>query len=164
MAAFVPTPRVTDPRLSASDPLAQHRPAGPLADTPDWHEVVVAALRVYLPGLIAVYAFGSRLHGTQNADSDLDLAVLVAGYAAPDLLWHLSGELADKLACPVDLLDLRAASTVMQYQVLTQGAALWAAQPQAALFECYVMSEKLSLDEARAGLLADIARDGRIYV
>lgn len=98
-----------------------------------------------------------------RADSDLDLAVLVAGYADPLQLWDLSHMLADMAGCPVDLLGLRAASTVMQYQVLLQGQRLWAQGMEADLFECFVMGEKLALDEARAGTLADIAESGRVY-
>ena len=60
-------------------------------------------------------------------------------------------------------LDLRAASTVMQYQVITTGQSLWAAGLQAGLFECYVLSEKMALDTARAPLMADIAANGSIY-
>lgn len=112
---------------------------------------------------MAVYAFGSQVAGTAGTDSDLDLAVLVAGYADPLHLWDLSHRLADLTGCPVDLLDLRAASTVMQYQVLMHGKRLWAQGLEADLFECFVMGEKLALDEARAGTLADIAADGRVY-
>jgi len=124
---------------------------------------VVPALRAVLPDALAVYAFGSRVQGTARAHSDLDLAVLVPGYADPLMLWSLAGDLAIQLGYHVDLLDLRAASTVMQYQVLTTGQRLWAQDTAAALFECYVMSEKLDFDAARAGLLADIAREGRIH-
>jgi predicted nucleotidyltransferase len=112
---------------------------------------------------MAIYAFGSRVAGTARVDSDLDLAVLVAGYADPLQLWDVSHQLAELAACPVDLLDLRAASTVMQYQVLMHGKCLWAQGLDAALFECFVMGEKLALDEARAGTLGDIAKDGRVY-
>ena len=77
---------------------------------------LVAHLRQALPGLLAVYAFGSRVHGTASPNSDLDMAVLVAGYADPIALWTLASDLADLAGCPVDLLDMRAASTVMQHQ------------------------------------------------
>ncbi|HEY6527754.1 MAG TPA: nucleotidyltransferase domain-containing protein [Cellvibrionaceae bacterium] len=66
---------------------------------------------------MAIYAFGSRIQGNSTPDSDLDLAVLVAGYAKPEQLWHLAQDLADLTGYPVDLLDLRAASTVMQFQI-----------------------------------------------
>ena len=112
---------------------------------------------------LAVYAFGSRIQGTEDAKSDLDLAVLVAGYADPLTLWDLSSKLADLAGCEVDLLDMRKASTVMQYQILTTGVRLWSKQLEAELFECYVLSEKTALDTARAGLLADIRQQGKIY-
>ncbi len=39
---------------------------------------VVAVLRRAFPQVLAIYAFGSRVQGMARADSDLDLAVLVA--------------------------------------------------------------------------------------
>ena len=127
-------------------------------------EALVGLLRSRLDGLLAVYAFGSRVQGTADDGSDLDLAVLVKGYVDPLVLWELASEAADIAGCPVDLLDLRRASTVMQQQVLTKGERWWAALGnEAGLFECAVLSEKLELDRARAPLLRDIERDGRVY-
>jgi predicted nucleotidyltransferase len=126
-------------------------------------ERAVGMLQRRVPGLLAVYGFGSRIQGTARADSDLDMAVLVAGYADVLLLWQLSGELADIAGCAVDLLDLRAASTVMQYQIITTGVRWWAKDAQAALFESAILSEKTALDMARAGLLGDIALRGSVY-
>lgn len=125
---------------------------------------LVELLRSRLDGVLAVYAFGSRIQGTVGERSDLDLAVLVQGYADPLMLWDLAGDAADIAGCPVDLLDLRRASTVMQQQVLVKGERWWVAEgPEAGLFECAVLSEKLELDRARAPLLRDIERDGRVY-
>ncbi|MBH3341825.1 nucleotidyltransferase domain-containing protein [Pseudomonas mendocina] len=126
--------------------------------------VLIELLRSRLDGLLAVYAFGSRIQGTADECSDLDLAVLVPGYADPLTLWELASEAADIAGCQVDLLDLRRASTVMQQQVLMKGERWWAAEGvEAGLFECAVLSEKLELDRARALLLRDIERDGRVY-
>lgn len=124
---------------------------------------ILQTLQARMPNLLAVYAFGSRIQGTAHSDSDLDLAVLVAGYAEPLELWNLSGDLADLAGCPVDLLDLRAASTVMQYQVITTGQCWWAKDAQAAIYEAAVLSEKTALNSARAGLLADIEKEGTVY-
>jgi uncharacterized protein YutE (UPF0331/DUF86 family)/predicted nucleotidyltransferase len=123
-------------------------------------DAIVQTLQNRLPDLLAIYAFGSRVQGTAGAGSDLDLAVLVAGYAAPLALWTVSGELAELAGCPVDLLDLRAASTVMQHQVLTTGKRWWAKDGQAALFEAAMLSEMTALNTARAGLLDDIQNQG----
>lgn len=124
---------------------------------------IVECLQARLDNLLAVYAFGSRVQGTAGPESDLDLAVLVAGYADPLALWALAGDLADMAGCPVDLVDLRAASTVMQYQIITQGQRWWASDAQAALYEAAILSEKTELDTARAGLLNDIQNRGSVY-
>lgn len=126
-------------------------------------EALIHTLQAQVPNLLAIYAFGSRIEGTAGPESDLDLAVLVAGYAEPLALFGLAGDLADVAGCAVDLLDLRAASTVMQYQIITTGQRWWASDVQAALFEAAVLSEKTALDTARAGLLADIQQRGTVY-
>lgn len=124
---------------------------------------VVQTLRRAFPNILAIYAFGSRVVGTARDDSDLDLAVLVAGYAEPLQLWEQTSQLSEILGCSVDLLDLRAASTVMQNQVLTRGRRLWAIEPAAGLFECFALSEKNRLDADRKDLIADIEKSGRVY-
>jgi len=124
---------------------------------------LVALLQSRVPGLLAVYGFGSRVLNQARPDSDLDLAVLVAGYADVQMLWELAGDLADLVGCTVDLLDLRAASTVLQYQIITTGQRWWVLDGQAALYESAILSEKTTLDTARAELLADIGKRGSVY-
>lgn len=126
-------------------------------------QIILERVQDRLPDLLALYAFGSRIQGQANAKSDLDLAVLVAGYADPLLLFDLAGELADAAGCAVDLLDLRAASTVMQYQITTTGVRWWQKNSQAALFEAAILSEKTALDEARYALIDDIQHRGSVY-
>lgn len=125
--------------------------------------LVISVLRSTWAEALAIHAFGSRVQGTARPDSDLDLAVLVPGYTDPLQRWDVASQLAGALGCELDVLDLRAASTEMQYQILTTGRCLWAQQPAGALFECYVLSEKLAFDAARGGLLTDIAEKGSIY-
>jgi predicted nucleotidyltransferase len=126
-------------------------------------QALLIHLQNHLPDLLAVYLFGSHAQGTAGPDSDVDLAVLLPGEGDPVSLWQLSGELADIAGTPVDLIDLRATTTVMQYQIVTRGRRLWAKDVQAGLFECFVLSEKTALDEARAGLLKDIQQEGSVY-
>lgn len=125
---------------------------------------ILELLHASLPGLMAVYAFGSRVSGDAGPDSDLDLAVLLPGYADPVRLWEIAGELEDRVGSAVDLLDLRAATTVMQYAVVTTGERHWAADGlAAALFEAAVLSERTALEEARAGLMAEIRASGTVH-
>ena len=130
---------------------------------PAVEDALVRAVQHALPAVFALYAFGSQVQSTVSVQSDLDLAVFGPGYADPLLLWELSGVLADIACCPVDLLDLRAASTVMQYQIITTGRCLWSRGVDSRLFESFVLSEKTGLDTARAGLLSDIQREGHVY-
>jgi predicted nucleotidyltransferase len=125
--------------------------------------IILKRVQDRLPDLLALYAFGSRIQGQANAESDLDLAVLVPGYADPLLLFDLAGELADVTGYAVDLLDLRAASTVMQYQIITTGVRWWQKDSQAALFEAAILSEKTALDEARQTLIDEIQHRGSVY-
>ncbi len=111
---------------------------------------------------LALYAFGSRVSGHATDESDLDLAVLWATYANPLQLWQLASDLATQWQIEVDLVDLRAASTVLQFQILTTGERLWA-DPLADSFEAFIYSEKDWLDQQRSALLADIQRSGTIY-
>lgn len=124
---------------------------------------VLAAVLAKIPNLMALYVFGSQGLGTPRPDSDLDLSVLVPGYVDPTLLWSLSNDIASLVNSDVDLLDLRAASTVMQYQVLSTGQTVWDIGLQVRLFEVAVLSEKLALDEAREPLLRTIVREGHVY-
>ena len=104
-------------------------------------DLIVQHLRSHLPGLLTIYAFGSRITGHATPDSDLDLAVLVEGHADIIALFNLSSDLADLAGCDVDMVDLRAASTVMQHQIIQTGVRWWAKDHQADLFEIYVCKE-----------------------
>ena len=124
---------------------------------------LVATLRERVPTLLAAYLFGSRANGHAGPDSDLDLAILTGAALDPVAVWELAQDLAEQANCDVDLVDLRVASTVMQYQVITTGVRLWQKDGQAALYESFILSDKTELDEARAGVLQDIQRGGQVY-
>ncbi len=64
----------------------------------------------------------------------------------------------------VDLVDLRAASTVMQMQVLLTEECLFCGDVQARdLFEMIVYASYARLNEERAGILEDIRTRGSVY-
>ncbi len=58
---------------------------------------------------------------------------------------------------------MRAASTVMPYPILTLGMAWWRKDVRAGLFEAAMLSEKMALDEARAGLIQDVTQRASVY-
>jgi len=126
-------------------------------------QMILQLLQQRLPSLMAVYLFGSQASGEATPSSDVDLAVLAPGYLEPIDLWDISSDLAEVLQMDVDLLDFRAASTVMQYQILSTGTRLLAIHPDLNSYEAGVLSEMTNLNEARQGLIQDIQRQGTVY-
>lgn len=126
-------------------------------------QAILNILQTAVPSLSAVYLFGSQASGEARPDSDWDLAILAD--TVPDALglWELADSLAALLGGPVDLLNLRAASTVMQYRIITTGQRLWCRDSSVANYESFILSEKTALDEARSALLNDIRQTGNIY-
>ena len=121
------------------------------------------AILSHYPDAIALYLFGSMASGRAGRDSDIDLALLLPGKANPVMLWQFAQTLAARAGRDVELVDLRAASTILQYQVITLGRRLWAADARAALYETFILSEKTELETRRAGLIGDIEKSGRIH-
>ena len=133
------------------------------AITPPAIQAMIEALCKALPDLQAIYLFGSQANGDAGPDSDIDLAILTEAPRDSVKLWELASDLALISGKHVDLLDLRATNTVMQYQVITTGERIWTTGSSAALYESFILSEKTRLDEARAGLLQDIAARGTVH-
>jgi uncharacterized protein len=127
------------------------------------YHILINQIKSALPSVLAIYAFGSQITGHANENSDLDLAVLIDGQVETFDLWDLASQLSEIAGCDVDLLNMRLASTVMQYQILQTGRTLWAKQPDAGIFESFILSEKINLDVLRKELLEDIDQRGSIY-
>lgn len=131
---------------------------------PSVRKTILEILRDAVPELLAVYQFGSTVGGTEHTESDLDLAFL-ASSPLPNLdRWTLQEDLAAELRRDIDLIDLRAASTVMQAQVVDRGTVLFEADRTARQqFEMNVCSAYALLNEERAGILEDVQARGRVY-
>jgi len=127
------------------------------------YHILITQIKSSLPNVLAIYAFGSQITGHANQHRDLDLAVLIDGHVETFDLWDLASQLAEIVGCDVDLLNMRLASTVMQYQILQTGRTLWEKQPDAGIFESFILSEKINLDVLRKELLEDIDQRGSIY-
>jgi hypothetical protein len=76
----------------------------------------------------------------------------------------LQERIAGKLRAAVDLIDLRAASTVMRVQVLEHGTLLY--EPNGSereAFEATSLAACARLNEERRGILDDISRRGSVH-
>ncbi len=127
-------------------------------------EPAVALIRESLPGVQAIYVFGSRARGAERGDSDLDLAALAPERLAPEARWELQERLARRLRIDVHLVDLRSATTVMQKQVVATGRVLFGHdEPARRAFEGLALSRYARLNEERREILARVAAEGRIH-
>jgi len=125
---------------------------------------LVQTIRDAVPDVIAVYLFGSMARGDESVRSDLDLAMLGRRPLDPVFRWELQQRLAVAAGRDVDLVDLRAASTVLRVQVLRDGQILFECDANArALFEATALSMYARLNEERRGIIEDVLRSGRIY-
>ena len=125
---------------------------------------IVARLRCEIPDAVGIYVFGSWGTAAERADSDLDLAVLPRQVLAAARTWNIAQELAGLAGRNVDLVDLRAASTVMRAQVIVHGERLFCGDERRCTeFEDMTFSDYARLNEERAGILEDIQRRGSIY-
>ncbi len=120
----------------------------------DKAELIVDLLKVKFPGVLAIYQYGSAGTQYETPMSDIDLAILITKKVKPIECWHVAQALAKELNKDVDLVDLIRASTVLQYQVITEGKQLWVCNEDnerrtVDLFETTVITQYQHLQEER---------------
>jgi uncharacterized protein len=83
-------------------------------------KTIIQAIFNQHPGVIAVLLYGSHATGVATPESDVDLAVLYDYHHVPSpmTLWETKESIAEKLHCPVDLICLNVADTIIASQVL----------------------------------------------
>lgn len=125
---------------------------------------IVDLLRAKVEDLVLVYRFGSTANRTAHRESDVDLALLAKTRLSSSARWELQSALASALRREVDLVDLRAASTVLQMQVVSSGELLFEGNAlERQRFEMLVFSSYARLNEERKAILQRIREEGRVY-
>ncbi len=123
---------------------------------------IVQTLRSSLPGLEAVYLFGSVAKGEDRPGSDLDIAVSTTVKGSVNTA--LRQLLERQFGRAVDIIDLHRAPTILQKEVLTGGQLLWSADKvKTELYELYIWASYQKLCDERSGILEDGLRTGRFY-
>ena len=124
----------------------------------------VDLIRTRVPELVAVYLFGSVARGDQRAESDIDLAFLSPRPLPAKVCWDLQQDIAVLLHRDVDLIDLRASSTVLRVQVLETSQLLLDLNTyERAQFEATALGAYARLNVERRYILEDIQQRGRVY-
>lgn len=131
---------------------------------PNRDEAAVVAIRAAVPGVIAVYRFGSSATGVEGAESDIDLGVLAVAPMESTVRLDLQERLASVLHRPVDLIDLRSASPVIRMQVVGTGRLLFDGDAHArGRFEDLTYGVYARLNEERRGILERVRAEGTVY-
>lgn len=113
-----------------------------------------------LPKTQAIYLFGSQANGLVNANSDVDLAVLLPYDESKGLellFFEIKAELDQLLKVNVDLVNLREASVVFSKEVLNNSKLIYCSDTQAKdSYEMYSMSLYQKLNDERKYILRDM--------
>lgn len=129
---------------------------------------IVSFLVEQYKGLQAIYLFGSYGTDAEFPDSDIDIAVLLDENAAAAVTGNQLLEAGVSLGRitrkPVDLVNLRNASTVMQKEVIASDKCIYCTSLSAVLkFEMETISDYQHLNYERRFIIEDFLETGRAY-
>lgn len=126
-------------------------------------DLAVSLLRENLQHLVAIIVFGTFGSEYERPDSDLDIAVLTDENHRkldPVELWQLAQTIAIKIGRDVDLIDLRSASTVFNFEILSSGTTVYCSDESAlAKYDTMAFSLYLRFQEERKDILMDFEKE-----
>ncbi|WP_078553353.1 type VII toxin-antitoxin system MntA family adenylyltransferase antitoxin [Bacillus alkalicellulosilyticus] len=124
--------------------------------------VITHLIEKVSPFLIVL--FGSTANGYTHRESDIDIAFLTDKKMDKYQLFMIAQELASVLNQDVDLIDLHAANTVFQAEIVHTGKVIYCTdEHKKALFEMKVLKMYAKLNEERAPILKRIEESGSVY-
>ena len=113
----------------------------------------------------AIVLFGSYARGTQNTESDIDIAIKTKSKIEKKTLYKISIELSDELKKDIDLINLDdEISDAFRYEILITGKTLYCKDEFK--FEMYKLDmyrEFLELNESRQMIINRIKNGGDRY-
>jgi len=107
----------------------------------------------------AIVLFGSFARGTQNEESDIDIAILTKKEIDKKEIFYLSQDLEEKLKREIDLINLDTIGDGFRYEILISGKTLYCEDELS--FELYKLDryrEYLELNESRKIILDEIMK------
>lgn len=118
--------------------------------------LIIEFLKDQIPGLIAIYIFGSMADNSATPESDIDIAILTFQKISAVEKWKIQEELASKLKQDVDLIDLKDATTILRTEVVENGKLIFSGDSyQVNHFEMITYSMYSDLNESRQDILTD---------
>ncbi len=101
-----------------------------------------------------IVIFGSFALGTQNSESDIDIAIRTDKEISKKDIFELSNKLSDILKRDIDLVDLKQIQDGFRYEILINGETIYT--KDAINFEYYKLDmyrEYLELNESRQDII-----------
>lgn len=109
----------------------------------------------------AIVLFGSYSRNTQNAESDIDIAIKLKEKIGAKQLFYAKNELEDITNRDIDLIDLDNIQDGIRYEILINGIPLYAEDElKFELYKLDMYREYLELNEARQIIIDNIKKGG----
>lgn len=128
---------------------------------------LIANLHSVVPEALAAWLYGSAASGAMTADSDIDIAVLLPPSDTRKTTWaflNASQDLAALWGRPVDLVNFRAVSCVLQKEVLSANKRLFCHDElTVANAELHALSQYRDFNERYREEFERISRTGKAY-
>ena len=112
----------------------------------------------------AIVLFGSYARGTQNAESDIDIAFKTKQEISKKDIFYLKQELEDIAKKDIDLINLDNIGDGFRYEILINGKTLYCKDElKFELYKLEMYREYLDLNESRMSIIERIKNGGSIY-
>ena len=112
----------------------------------------------------AILLFGSYARNTQNAESDIDLAIKFKKEIQPKELFEIKRKLEDILEKDVDLIDLENTQDGIRYEILINGITIYVKDElKFELYKLDMYREYLELNESRKTIIDNIKKGEKSY-
>lgn len=112
----------------------------------------------------AIVLFGSYARGTQNAESDIDIAIKPNTNISKKQIFYLSQELEEKIKTEVDLINLDDINDSFRYEILINGKTIYCRDElKFELYKLDMYREYLELNESRQMIIDRIKKGDSIY-
>lgn len=112
----------------------------------------------------AIVLFGSYSRGTQNADSDIDIAFKTKQLISKKDIFYLKQELEDVAGKDIDLINLDTIGDGFRYEILINGKTLYCKNElNFELYKLDMYREFLDLNESRMPIIDRIKKGDTIY-
>ena len=112
----------------------------------------------------AIVLFGSYARGTQNAESDIDIAVKTSTEYTKKQFFDIAQELEEILKKDIDLINLDNIGDTFRYEILINGKTLYCKEElKFELYKLDMYREFLDLNESRQMIINNIKNGGSVY-